>query len=150
MQLETLTSPELIFPELPGSDPPTVLRALAEVVVRAGAVSNADLLYEKLWEREQLCSTGIGDGIAIPHCKLPQLDQVVLAVGITAKGIDFGAEDKEPVRIFFLVVSPAGQPAAHLHCLAAISRWVKETPHLSRILALEDPSEIYRLLQEKR
>jgi len=75
------------------------------------------------------------------------LDQAILAVGATRKPVDFGAVDGEPVRLFFLVVSPNDAPAVHLQALSAISKWVKADHHVDRILALRDRQAIYQLLQ---
>ena len=149
MRLGSLTRPELIFPDLPAADRAGVLHALAERIAGRRAVPNAVDLYQKLLEREQLGSTGIGAGIAIPHCKLPKLKTGVAAIGLVPQGVDFGAVDGQPVRVFFLVVSPSESPAEHLQALAAISRWVKAGRHAERLLALHDPEAVYALLQEE-
>ena len=148
MPLGSLTRPELIFPDLPAADRQEVLRALAERVAASGLVKSADALFQQLWDRERLGSTGIGGGIAIPHCKLAGLKHGVVAVGIVPQGVDFGAVDGQPVRVFFLVVSPDGAPGQHLQSLAAISRWVKAGGHTERLLALHDPRQVYDLLCE--
>ena len=82
-------------------------------------------LFDKLWEREQLGSTAIGGGIAIPHCKVDRLKSGVVGARPGREGVDFGAADGQPVRLFFLVISPSQSPAEHLQILAAISRWIK-------------------------
>lgn len=142
MRLEELTRIELIFPSLPGADGPTILLALADRIAAAGVVDDSRLLYRKLAEREELGSTGIGHGVAIPHCKIPKLTEAVLAIGIAAEAIDFGALDQQPVRLFFVVLSPEGAPAVHLQVLSAISRWVKAGVNLDRLLAHRDPEAI--------
>lgn len=147
MRLDSLTEPELIFPELDAATREEVLRDLAERLHEHQLIDSADELYGKLLEREQLGSTGVGSGVAIPHCKLRGLSQVVLAIGITRRGVEFGAVDTEPVRLFFLVVSPTEAPAVHLQVLAAISRWLKENSHVSRLLELRDRQAIYHLLE---
>lgn len=146
--LESLTSPALVFPEIPGSDAPTILRALSERFAVVVDEVDAEDLYRKLMEREQLGSTGIGAGVAIPHCKVGGLDHAVLAVAVTKKKIDFGAMDDQPVQVFFLVVSPEDSPAEHLQVLAAISRWVKAGKNVQRILDRPSRERIYGLLQE--
>ena len=146
MRLSSLTRPDLIFVDLPGADGPTVLRAFAERVVERGVVKDADVLYRRLLEREQLGTTALGQGVAVPHCKIDGLADVVVAVGLFRKGIDFEASDGKPVKVLFLVVSPSASPAAHLQSLAAISRWVKADHHVERILDLEDPQAIFELL----
>lgn len=147
--LGSITSPELIFPELPGADRPTVLRAFAERLAEQGLVKDADELYRSLWEREELGSTVISSGVAVPHCKLAGLDRVVVAIGLSRKGVDFDADDGAPVQLFFLVVSPQESPAGHLRSLAAISKWIKADHHVERILELDDPWSIYELTREE-
>lgn len=142
-----MTRPELIFPQIPGSDAPTLLRAFADRLAGEIPGTRADALYRRLLEREQLGSTGIGSGVAIPHCKLEGLARPVLAVGVTRQGIDFGAVDGEPVRLFFVLVSPQEAPAEHLQVLAGISKWVKADRHVDRILKSSDPETVYDLLR---
>lgn len=149
MGLDSFVTPELIFPDLAGPDPPAVLRDLAEQIAALGLVRDAGLLYQKLLEREQLGSTGIGAGVAIPHCKMKGLERAVLAIGLVKKGIDFGAVDGEPVRVLFLLVSPNDAPAEHLQALAAISRWVKADRHVEKILHASERQAIYGLLQRE-
>lgn len=148
MRLSSLTRPDLIFVDLPGADGPTVLRAFAERVVDRGVVRDADKLYRRLIERERLGTTALGEGVAVPHCKMAGLDKVVVAVGVFRKGIDFGADDGEPVRLLFLVVSPSDAPAEHLQSLAAISRWVKADNHVRRILKETESEAVFELLDD--
>jgi len=147
VNLGSLTHPQLVFPDLAARDVPGVLRDFADRVAELGYVPDAGRLFEKLLEREQLGSTGIGSGVAIPHCKMKGLDRAILAVGATRRPVDFGAVDGEPVRLFFLVVSPNDAPAIHLQALSAISKWVKADHHVERILELDDRQAIYQLLQ---
>jgi fructose-specific phosphotransferase system IIA component len=148
MQLGSLIRPELIFFDLPAADRSQVLRAFAERIAAEGVAGSADALYRKLWEREELSSTGIGSGIAIPHCKLERLEQGVVAIGIVPEGVDFGAVDGQPVRVFFLVASPATAAAEHLQILAAISRWVKADRNVEKLLQLREPKAVYELLRQ--
>lgn len=149
MGLGSLTRPELILSDLTAKDSTELLRVFADRLAQAGVVKDASDLFRRLREREQLSSTGIGAGIAIPHCKMPGLKQAVLAVGLAPQGIDFGAADGQPVRLFFVVVSPESSPAEHLRVLAAISRWIKSGSHAGKLLALRDPQEIQRFLEEE-
>jgi len=149
MQLATLTSPQLIFPRLDSLDRASLLRGLARRITEERAVGDAESLYQKLMEREELGSTGIGDGVAIPHCKMDGLSAVVLAIAGLQHGIDFGARDQKPVQLFFCVVSPSSEPAVHLQCLAAISNWLQVKQHGEELLRLEDSQAIYRLLQRE-
>ncbi len=148
MELSTLTRPELIFPELPGSDRASALLAFSERMVEQGIVSSARALHEKLLERENLCSTGVGNGVAIPHCKVKKLDRVIIAVAILQEAVEFGASDGRLVRLLFLVLSPEKSPAAHLKSLAAISKWIQADGHVERILEQPDRESILNLLRQ--
>lgn len=148
MELEGLTRPELIFPGLAGTDQASALWAFSLSLAEAGAIRDPQHVYEKLLEREELGSTGIGSGVAIPHCKVEHLDEVLVAIGVTREAIEFGATDGLPVRLFFVVLSPEKAPAAHLKSLAAISRWVQSDSHVERILERPDRSAILDLLRE--
>lgn len=147
MRLASLTRPELIFPDLPAQGRDAVLRTLAGRISALGLVRDPEDLFQKLREREQLGSTGIGSGIAIPHCKLPGLSQGVVAIGMVPGGVDFGAPDGQPVRLLFLVLSPSAAPAEHLQVLATISRWIKNDRSADRILELRDPAAVLQLLE---
>jgi nitrogen PTS system EIIA component len=151
VRLASLTRPELIFPDLPSQDRDAVLRELAGRIAKAGVVRDPEDLFQKLWEREQLGSTGIGSGIAIPHCKLPGLSHGVVAIGMVPGGVDFGAADGEPVRLLFLVLSPSASPSEHLQVLATISRWIKGgvAGRAERILELREPAAVAQFLEQE-
>lgn len=149
MRLGSLTRPDLIFPDLAATDRAQVLRAFADRIAASGLVRDAEMLYKRLAERERLGSTGIGGGIAIPHCKVDGLGQGLVAVGRVREGIDFGAADGQPVRLFFLVLSPSQSPAEHLQALAAISRWIRTGGRAQALLEQPSAEEIYAYLQQE-
>ncbi len=146
MRLEALTRPELIFPEIHAADAENALRACAREIAAAGRVADAEELYQKLMERERLGSTGVGGGVAIPHCKLRGLRQPVVAIGRVEPGVEFDAPDAQPVRALFVVVSPLDAPAEHLQVLSAVSRWIKDGHHVERLLELDEREPIWELL----
>jgi len=114
-----------VFHALPGSTRDEVLEDLSFRLAQDGAVRAPGELVARLLERERLGCTGLGGGVAIPHCKLRDLDEVVVAVASTAQPIDFGAADGIPVTLIFLVASPAEAAAAHLQALARVSRLLR-------------------------
>jgi mannitol/fructose-specific phosphotransferase system IIA component (Ntr-type) len=120
-----LVNERLVFPNLAASTVEEALVELSAGLARAGLVKDAGDLARRLGERERLGSTGLGEGVAIPHCKTHDLADVLLAVGVSRKGIDFGAADGVPVTLIFLVVSPADAPGLHLQALARISRVIR-------------------------
>jgi len=147
MRLAELTAPELIFPDISGADSDGVLREFSQRLGALGRVRKPELLFERLREREGLGSTALGHGVAVPHCRLQGLSKVLLAVGLSSEGVDFSSEDGEPVHAFFVVVSPASAAVEHLHCLSAISKWVKNGL-LEKMKGLSEPEEIYRLIDD--
>jgi nitrogen PTS system EIIA component len=146
MPLPPLTDPQLIFRDLPGDDAAAVLAALCRAVAAAGCVPDAAELYRRLVERERLEPTALGGGVALPHCKLPGLARPVIAAGVAARAVGFGAADGLPVRVFLLVASPPEAPAAHLRALAAVSRWLKTDAHDERLRAAATADELYQVL----
>lgn len=149
MELDSLVRPEHVFSNIGGTDKPTVLRTLTELMAGCGLVESADDLYRLILEREELGSTGVGGGIAIPHCKFKGIRQVVVAVGVCNEAVEFDSIDGDPVGLLFLVVSPDDSPADHLRVLATISKWIKSGSHADQIRALSDPEAICELLREE-
>ncbi len=125
--------PRLVFSRIPASTREEALEAIAARMAATGSVREPGELVRCLLDRERLGCTGLGGGIAIPHCKLRDLDRVVLAVATTEAPIDFGAADGQPVDLIFLVASPPDAAAAHLQTLARVSRLLR-TPGVVEIL----------------
>jgi len=147
--LDILTSEALIAPDLAGADKTAVLRELAQHLARAHAGIDADRLVEVLWERERLGSTAIGDGIAIPHGKLPGLSGVIGAFGRHPAGVDFESLDGSPTHLFFLLVAPEDSVGQHLKALARVSRLLKDRAFRERLLAAPDRGALFRLIREE-
>ena len=145
MQLASLTRIRLVFPDLTGHDRDSVLRFFADRIGEVHGV-DAEQVYRGLQEREQLGSTGIGGGVAIPHCRIDGIDGAVLAVGVAPEGIDVLATDGQPARLFFVIVSPKADPRQNLRFLQAVSRWVREPGNVAEILAHPTREEILELL----
>ena len=100
-------------------------------------------------EREALGSTGIGQGVAIPHCKLEALKEQVAALGISPKGLEFDALDGEPVNIVFLLVAPMDASGNHLKALAKISRLLKDKFFRQALRDAKSPEELLRIIREE-
>jgi len=129
-----------IFHRVPGETREAVLEEVAVRMAERGLVPDARELWERLIDRERLGCTGLGGGVAIPHCKLRHLTGIVTAVASTAIPVDFGASDHIPIDLIFLVASPADAPAAHLQALARISR-VLRTPGVAEALRAAQSAE---------
>lgn len=102
-----------------------IIKELVDLLVKTSKVKNKQAIVKILLERESLGSTGIGQGIAIPHGKSDSIKELVGALGLSKKGIDFEALDGEPVYIFFLLLAPQDSAGPHLKALAKISRLLK-------------------------
>ena len=102
-----------------------------------------------LLEREHFGSQGIGDGIAIPHGKLKDIDELVLSFGRSTEGIDFESMDGKPVHLFFLLVAPETCSGIHLRALAKIARLLKNGSVRKRLGKVDNPEEIFSIIQQE-
>jgi len=125
-------------------------QALQELASHAALLTGLDAvgIFETLLQRERLGSTGIGDGIAIPHGKLPGLNRIVGLVARLERPIDFEALDSQPVDILFLLLAPEGAGADHLKALARVARVLREPGLVERIRATRDPDALYAVLTD--
>ncbi len=110
----------------------------------SGGGSDRPRIYKVLADRERLGSTAVGGGVAIPHGKLPGLTTVRLAAALHPGGVEFGAADGKPARLFVVLLAPDNDPSRHLKVLARIARIVKEPRHRDRILDSRTPAEMLR------
>lgn len=135
-------SERLVFPGLASTTVEAALAEMAAGLEGAGVVPDAEDLARRLVEREAMGSTGLGGGLAIPHCKVRDLADVVVSIGISRAGIDFHSVDGQPVTVVFLVLSPAESPALHLQALARISRLIRMTGVAESLRHAEGASEV--------
>ena len=147
VDIRDLARRDLVFVDVDGRDRTSILKRLASMVSEKGTVAcSADRLYESLWEREELQSTGVGDGIAIPHCKVRGLKEVIMAVATCSQDVDFDAPDGQPVRLVFLLLSPAKAAVVHLRSLAALSSWLRDQDDLADRLVGRSADDIFAVL----
>jgi mannitol/fructose-specific phosphotransferase system IIA component (Ntr-type) len=116
-----------------------VLRELVELAASRSNAGVVDSMLAAVREREQVLSTGIGGGVAIPHGKTPHAEQLVLAAGVAPHAIDFDALDGQPVQLFFLLVGPESSSSAHVKALSRISRLLRRDRLRSELLAAPTP-----------
>ena len=147
--LDILPSEDLVAPSLSGTTKSAVLRELADHLARHHRGVDASRLVEVLWERERLGSTAIGDGIAIPHGKLPGLQGVIGAFGRHVAGVDFDSLDGSPTHLFFLLVAPEDSVGQHLKALARVSRLLKDKTFRDQLIGVADRTELFRLIREE-
>lgn len=149
MKLSEILCEELILPSLKGTDTKSVLREFSEAISSNGKFSDADALYDRLLERENQESTGIGNGVAIPHCKLDTLQNVVVAIGYSEPGVDFHACDGNPTYFFFVVLSPSSAAVQHLRALAALSRLLKSQTFLNGLWQRPTGKDLIALIRQE-
>ncbi len=141
--------PAAIIPALAARDKEAVLAELARNVIARYPTLDHQQLIQILTEREKLGSTGIGDGIAIPHGKLKQVSGLVCTFGRSPQGVDFKSLDGRPVHLFFLLIAPENAAAVHLKALARISRILRDPAVRARLMAAEGVDEIFRVFREQ-
>lgn len=136
----------VIIPELTATSKKEVLRELATAAVSQHPELRAEQLQAILEDREELGSTGIGEGVAIPHGKVPGLGEMVLIFGRSTQGIPFAAQDGRPIHLFFLLLAPAVSSTPYLGRLAQISRLLRDHQVRSRLLQAENREELAAIL----
>jgi PTS system nitrogen regulatory IIA component len=126
-------------------------QALQELARRAAALTGEDeqKIFESLWEREQLGSTGIGNGTAVPHGRIPGFKRMLTMFARLEKPIEFDAIDSQPVDLIFLLLTPADAGADHLKALARISRLLRNRAMCAKLRGTESTDAIYALLTDR-
>ena len=149
MKIAEFLREDLILPDLASSEKTGVLGELSLGLARANPPLEAARLTEVLVEREKLGSTGIGEGVAIPHGKLPGLPGLLAAFGRSVRGVDFAAIDGRPTHLFFVLFAPENSAGVHLKALARISRLFKGPQLRAAILQAPSAAAIYRLIADE-
>ncbi len=149
MKIAEFLSPNAIVADLSAQSKPAVLEELCRSLAMSNTQLDSSRLVEVLQEREKLGSTGIGDGVAIPHGKLAGLPQLVASFGVSRNGIDFDALDGKRTHLFFALVAPENSAGIHLKALARISRLFKNPRFRESILKAQSPDEIYGLIAQE-
>ncbi len=128
-----------------------VIRELVELLVKAGAITDKDVhkLGQILLKRESLGSTGIGQGVAIPHGKSDCAGKLVAAFGVSPAGVAFDSLDGEPVHLLFLLVAPEDSAGPHLKALARISRLLKDKHFRDCLKAAKDEKTLVKIIRDE-
>ncbi len=147
MTLTDLLSPAAVISPLRANGKKQALQELAHHAATLTGLPDREL-FEALLQRERLGSTGIGEGIAIPHGRMPGIDRLVGLFARTEKPIDFDALDGQPVDIIFVLIAPEGAGADHLKALARVARVLRNQSVLEQVRKVRDPSAIYAILAE--
>jgi PTS system fructose-specific IIA component/PTS system nitrogen regulatory IIA component len=135
---------------LDAEDKEDVIRELVASLVASGAISETDRdgIVAAIMKREELGSTGIGRGVAVPHTKHSSVDRLIGTVGVSTAGVDFNSLDGEKVHLFFLLISPPDRPGDHLRALENISRQLRNDTFCRFLKQANSVQDIQQLLDE--
>lgn len=134
---------------LEATDKEGALKELVGILASVRNIGDQKAIVKALIDRENLGSTGIGQGIAIPHGKTDKVSELIAVMGISQKGVNFDALDGEPVYIFFLLVTPKDASGPHLKALAQISRLLRDTYFCELIRRCKTPGEVHELIKNE-
>ncbi|NQV28449.1 MAG: PTS sugar transporter subunit IIA [Rhodopirellula sp.] len=150
MKLNEFVISEAIVPDLQAASKEDAIRAMVTSLKNSGAIPEADEegIISAILKREELGSTGIGNGVAVPHTKHPSVDRLVATVALSKSGVDFASLDGEDVFILFLLVSPPDRPGDHLRGLENISRHLRDQTFCSFLRQSSTQQDIIDLLDE--
>jgi PTS system nitrogen regulatory IIA component len=149
MKMMEMLKAEFVIEELKAVNKRDVLAELIAVIAKGEGSVDPEAMLRIFLEREQLGSTGIGDGIAIPHGRLAGLDEAVLAFGRSRGGVAFEALDGKPVHLFFLLAAPENSAGQHLKVLAKISRMLKDGVFRKNLLEAKVRDDLVRIIAQK-
>ena len=149
MKIQEIVPPEAILDNLRADTKEGVLRELSEVIAKSVPKLSVEALATILMERESLGSTGIGDGVAIPHGKVAGIERLVAAFGRSRSGVQFHSLDGKPAHLFFLIMAPENSAGMHLKALARISRLLKNERFRRSLLEAAGVDELRMILNEE-
>lgn len=150
MKFADFISREAVRAELTADDKEGVIREMAQALVDAGKIRAEDFesIVRAVMRREDLGSTGIGRGVAVPHTKHPSVERLVGTVALSSEGVDFDSLDGERVHLFFLIISPPDRPGDHLRALENVSRQLRDDTFCKFLKQARNAEEILQLLDE--
>lgn len=149
MTLRNILSEDLIKIPLESTSKNDIIDELVDLLCEAHKARDKKNLLHCILEREELMSTGVGDGVAIPHAKAEGIEELTAAFGITGQGIDFQSIDDKPVHLVFLLVGPLNQPGPHLKALSRISRLIHKEEFRKQLMASKNSKEIMQLFMDE-
>jgi nitrogen PTS system EIIA component len=126
-----------------------VLRELVDLLCDSHSISDREDVYNKIKDRESAMSTGIGNNVAVPHCKCSCVDRLVAFLGISKEGIDFDSLDEKPAKIFFILVAEENNPGPHIKALAKLSRLLSSNSLREELLNAKDAAEVLSTIKTR-
>ena len=147
MKIVDLIRRERLLPSLKSTDKTGIIKELAAHLAANHPLIEREPLTRVLIEREQLASTAIGEGVAIPHGKLSSISEIVACLGRARRGVDFDSMDGQPTYLFFVMVAPEASTGGHLKALARISRVFKDPEFRRSLLSADGIDEMYQVIE---
>ncbi len=147
MSLIDLIEEKVVKIPMESADKPDVLRELVKVLKDAGEIDDFDAVLAAVQDREDKQSTGLEMGIAVPHCKTTAVTTLKIAIGIAPQGIDFDAMDRQPSKLFFLLVAAPDHPGPHVEALSEIAKLARSKAFCKALMLAENAKEVVELMQ---
>jgi PTS system nitrogen regulatory IIA component len=149
MKIMDYLDEEWVIADLQGTDKASILKELSSVLVKPCKATSGEELLQVLLDREKLGSTGIGEGIAIPHGRLKKLKTFFISFGRSAPGVDFDSIDRKPSHLFFLVMAPENSAVDNLKLLSRIVTLLKEPSFKKRLIEAPSRKELFQIISEE-
>lgn len=150
MKFADFVSREAIRADLTAEDKEGVIREMVHALLAASKIAESEYesIVKSVMKREELGSTGIGRGVAVPHTKHASIDRLVGTVAVSSEGVDFSSLDGEKVHLFFMLISPPDRPSDHLRALENVSRQLRDETFCRFLKQAKTPQDILQLLDE--
>ena len=149
MNLKKVLSPNTVWVDLKADTKQGIIEEMVDRLVAAGKISDREAVLQAVFEREEKMSTGMQNGVAIPHGKTDAVKALVAAVGLNKAGVDFDSMDGERCTIFIMTISPLKRRGPHMQFLAEVSRLIGQAAEREKLLACQTHHEIHELLTGK-
>lgn len=149
MKIKQILNKACVVAHLTATSKEGVLEELAGVLSQSCPSVTKEQIFGVLMEREKLGSTGIGNGVAIPHGKIGSLTEIVTAFGRSAEGVSFDSQDGRPANLFFVLLAPENAASLHLKALARLSRLLKDLHFRNKLMEAANEDEIYNQIVEE-
>lgn len=149
MKLADIIPKECVKIELSGKTKDDIIKELVELLAKSSHVIDMEQVSRSIFERERTMSTGIGNGVAIPHGKSAGISKLSAALGMIKEGVDFDSIDKRPARIFLVLASPEGPAGPHIKALSRISRMLNKADFREKLLQCQSPEEVIECIRDE-
>ena len=146
-KLKKLLSAGNIFLDLQAEDKTSVIEEMIERLIQGGFIKDREGALKAVLGREEKMSTGMNNGVAIPHGKTDSVDRLVVAVGLKSSGIDFDSVDRKTSDIFIMTISPASRSGPHIQFLAEVSKVLRDEDSRRRLRAARSADDVIRVFE---